>query len=91
MARLYGACLGLLLFSALILCGMAVGNSPQKIVLRALVGLAGGYVVGALAGWVAMSVVRDNAAAPGGDGTKAPDKAEAAKTQPAAQRAGRTA
>ena len=81
---MYGACLGLLLFSALILCGMAVGNSPQKIVLRALVGLAGGFVVGSVAGWIAMSVVKDNAAARGGDGTRTPEKAENARPPQAA-------
>jgi hypothetical protein len=84
MARLYGACLGLLLFSAMILCGMFAGNSVQHIVLRALVGLAGGFIVGSLAGWIAMSVVKDNAAAPGGDGTRTPEKAEDARAPQAA-------
>jgi MFS family permease len=76
MARLYGACLGLLLFSAMILCGMVAGNSVQNIVLRALAGLAGGFIVGSLAGWIGLSVAKDNAAAPGGDGNKTPEKAE---------------
>ncbi|HVP09737.1 MAG TPA: hypothetical protein VMV94_00960 [Phycisphaerae bacterium] len=87
MARLYGACLGLLVFSAMILCGMFAGNSVQKIVLRALAGLAGGFVVGSVAGWIGMSVVRENAAAPGSDRTKTPEKAgEAEAPQTAAAR-----
>jgi hypothetical protein len=78
MARLYGACLGLVLFSGMIVCGVLADNSPEQVVLRAVIGLAGGFAVGATAGWIGMVIVRDNAAALGGDKKKTPGRVDAA-------------
>lgn len=61
MAQVCGACCGLLVFSAIILCGMLAGNSVAHIMLRALLGLFGGYLLGSLSGWIGTFVVRDDA------------------------------
>ncbi len=63
MARLCGACCGLLVFSATILSGLLAGNSVDKIVLRSVAGLAGGYILGCIAAWIAFIVVNDRASA----------------------------
>lgn len=60
MAQVCGACCGLLLFSAMIVCGMLADNSVQRIVLRAVAGLFGGYVLGTVSGWIGMIVIREN-------------------------------
>ncbi len=60
MAQVCGACCGLLLFSAMIVCGMLADNSVQRIVLRAVAGLLGGYVLGTVSGWIGMIVIREN-------------------------------
>lgn len=62
MARVCGACCGLLVFSAIILCGMLAGNSVEHIILRAVFGLVAGYLLGALSGWIGTCIVRDDAA-----------------------------
>ena len=77
MARVCGACCGLLVFSAMIVCGILTGNPVQDIIIRALVGLLGGFVLGWLSGWIGIFVVRENAgASPGGD-AKSPKEADA--------------
>ncbi len=60
MSRLCGACSGLLVFSAMIVCGLAAGNAVEVIVQRALWGMLGGLLLGGLAGYVAEMVVREN-------------------------------
>ncbi len=60
MARLCGACCGLVVFSAMILRGLAVGNSVQVIILRAVTGLFAGLVLGSVVGWVGMILIRDH-------------------------------
>jgi hypothetical protein len=84
MARLYGVCLGLLLFSAIIVSGISAGNSAERIVLRAVVGLFGGIVIGTTAGWIGLSIVRDNIPAHGADSAKPPKPGEPGKTAQAA-------
>jgi MFS family permease len=59
-ARLCGACCGLVVFSAMILRGLAVGNSAQVIILRAVTGLFAGLVLGSVVGWVGMILIRDH-------------------------------
>ena len=60
MARLCGASCGLLLFSAMIFCGILAGNPAEVIVLRAVGGLFGGLFLGMLAGCIGVLIVRDN-------------------------------
>jgi len=84
MARLYGVCLGLLLFSAIIVSGIFAGNSAERIVLRAVVGLLGGFVVGTTAGWIGLSIVRDNVPAHGADSARTPVEGAGGKTAQAA-------
>ncbi len=60
MSRLCGASFGLLLFSAMVVCGLLADNPVPQIVLRALLGLLGGFILGSLAGWIGVCVVRDN-------------------------------
>jgi len=61
-AELCGAASGLMAFSAMLFCGMWAGNRVETIVLRAVGGLLGGYVLGSLVGWMGTIVVRDNVA-----------------------------
>lgn len=44
----------------MIVCGLLAGNPVPQIVLRALLGLLGGFILGSLAGWIGVCVVRDN-------------------------------
>ena len=64
MVRLCGACLGLLVFSAMIVRGLLVGNPPEVILERALIGLVGGTLLGCVAGWLGSIVVADNLPSP---------------------------
>ena len=64
MVRLCGACLGLLVFSAMIVRGLLVGNPPEVILERALIGLLGGTLLGCVAGWLGSIVVADNLPSP---------------------------
>jgi len=57
--RLAGACCGLLVFSGIIVCGLAAGNPPELIIYRAVIGLLAGFVLGAVLGAVAMTVARE--------------------------------
>jgi hypothetical protein len=63
-ARLSGACCGLILFSGMLVCGLLAGNQPESIVLRALVGLIGGVLLGSLAGWIGLHIVNDTPQSP---------------------------
>ncbi len=63
MARICGVCCGLLVFSAVILAGLFAGNTIEKIILRSVVGLSGGYFLGCVAAWIALVVVNDQAKA----------------------------
>ena len=60
MAQLCGVCSGLVVFSAMILRGMLVGNPPQVVILRALIGLVGALVLGQIVGWIGGILMRDN-------------------------------
>ncbi len=44
----------------MIVCGLLAGNPVPHIVTRALLGLLGGFILGSLAGWIGVCVVRDN-------------------------------
>lgn len=48
------------MFSAMIVRGMLVENPPEEILQRALIGLAGGTLLGCVAGWLGSIVVADN-------------------------------
>jgi MFS family permease len=61
-ARLCGACCGLLVFSATILAGLFAGNPIEKIMLRSIAGLAGGFVLGCVAAWIAIVVFQEQQA-----------------------------
>ena len=63
MARLCGACCGLLVFSATILAGLVAGNPIEKIMLRSVAGLAGGFALGAVAAWITIVVFQEQQAA----------------------------
>ncbi len=63
MAQLCGACSGLLVFSAVILCGLLTGNPVEIIVQRAVFGLFAGFLLGATLGCVGKHIVRDNVTA----------------------------
>lgn len=60
MARLFGVCCGLAIFSAVIFAGLLMGNPVEKIMLRALAGLGGGLVLGNFAGHVGLLLVHDH-------------------------------
>lgn len=60
MTQLSGVTCGLLVFSAMILCGLMAGNPVEVIILRAVGGLFGGLVLGSLAGWLGMLIVKEN-------------------------------
>lgn len=60
MARLCGACCGLTIFSAMIVCGLMAGNAVEMILGRAIVGLFAGVILGAATGWIALFIVQDN-------------------------------
>ena len=62
LARLCGACCGLLVFGAMIITGLLARNPIETIVLRAVGGLFGGLFLGMFAGWIGCFVVRDNIA-----------------------------
>ena len=62
MARLCGACCGLLVFSATILAGLLAGNPIENIILRSVAGLAGGFVLGCAAAWIATVVFQEQQA-----------------------------
>jgi hypothetical protein len=58
--RLCGACCGLIVFSALIVSGLAIGNSVNTIILRAVGGLFGGLFLGLTLGFLATVVIKEN-------------------------------
>ena len=60
MARLCGACCGLVVFSAMIIRGTLAGNSAQQIILRSVTGMFAALLLGGAVGWVGMVLVRDN-------------------------------
>ncbi len=60
MTQLSGVTCGLLVFSAMIVCGLTAGNPVEVIILRAVGGLFGGLMLGTLAGWLGTLVVREN-------------------------------
>ena len=60
MTQLSGVTCGLLVFSAMIVCGLTAGNPVEVIILRAVGGLFGGLILGTLAGWLGTLVVREN-------------------------------
>ena len=76
MARLCGACCGLLIFSATIFGGLLSGADAEKIMLRALVGLFGGLALGCLTGWIGLFVVRDQLDRATDDRSESPEKVE---------------
>ena len=59
MVQLCGVCCGLLLFSAMIICGLLSGNAVEVIILRAVGGLFGGLLLGMLTGWVGTLIVEE--------------------------------
>lgn len=67
MAQLCGASCGLLLFSAMVVCGLLAGNPVEIIAVRAIGGLFGGLMFGMVVGWIGTIVVQDIARSSGGD------------------------
>jgi len=57
---LCGASCGLLVFSAMILCGLLAANPAEIIVLRALGGLFTGFLLGLLVGWIGTLLMQEN-------------------------------
>ncbi len=55
-----GAQIGLLAFTVAVAAGLYAGNSATVVLLRALLALAAGAVVGQLAGWATKAVLRDH-------------------------------
>ncbi len=86
MAQLCGASCGLLLFSAMVVCGMIAGNPVETITVRAIGGLFGGLMLGMAAGWIGTIVVQDIAQTSGGDdeGVEAVEIEAPAETRPQA-------
>jgi hypothetical protein len=60
MVRSLGAQIGLLAFGIALAAGLWTGNSTNVVLVRALVALLAGAVLGQLAGWGAKLVVRDH-------------------------------
>ncbi len=60
MTQLSGVTCGLLVFSAMIICGLMANNPVEVIILRAVGGLFGGLLLGTLAGWLGTLVVQEN-------------------------------
>lgn len=60
MTQLSGVTCGLVVFSAMIICGLVAGNPVEVIILRAVGGLFGGLMLGMLAGWLGTLVVQEN-------------------------------
>jgi hypothetical protein len=60
MVRNVGAQIGLLAFAVAVLAGLYVGNAATVILMRALVAMVVGAVVGQVAGWAAKQVLRDH-------------------------------
>lgn len=55
-----GTQLALLAFAAAIFAGMSAGNSASTVLLRALLAMAAGRVLGEVAAWVARAVVGEH-------------------------------
>jgi hypothetical protein len=85
MARLCGACCGLVVFGAMVLSGIVAGHSPQHVILRAVAGMFAAVILGNIVGSVGMVLIRDNAAPAPVEGD-APSAISAATT-PAASNA----
>ncbi len=60
MARAIGVQIGLLAFGAALLTGVAAGNSPVVVLVRALTAMVLGLVVGQVTGAAAQRVLRDH-------------------------------
>lgn len=60
MARIYGACSGLLAFAITILRGLAVDNPTETILARALWAMLIFLVLGSVIGWVGRAVVDEH-------------------------------
>ena len=89
MARICGACCGLLVFSAMIVCGLMAENPAGKIVLRALYGLMGGFALGTVSGWIGTLIVKENTDTAPGDNAESPEEDDkpATETRHAAEKA----
>jgi len=55
-----GAQIGLLAFAVAVAAGLYAGNSATVVLVRALLALAAGAVVGQFAGWATKAVLRDH-------------------------------
>ncbi|MCK6454989.1 MAG: hypothetical protein L6Q92_00460 [Phycisphaerae bacterium] len=58
--RVMGAGAGMLIFAAMLLRGALVNNSFDVVLVRALVGLLAGVVLGWTGGWVAVRVLQEH-------------------------------
>lgn len=52
-----------MIFSAIITAGLASGVEVERLALRAVAGIVGGFALGAIAGWVGGHIARDQKAA----------------------------
>jgi len=60
MLRTISAQVALLAFAAATLAGLAVGNAPLTVLLRALAVMLGALIVGQAVAWAAKLVIRDH-------------------------------
>lgn len=85
LARLCGACLGLLTFSGMILRGLAAEQAVEAVLWRALLGLGAGVAAGMAMAVIGAKIVGDNLPDPAGpthddDGADTETAAETVKT-----------
>lgn len=77
MARIYGACAGLLAFAITILRGLAVDNPTETILARALLAMLIFLVLGSVVGWVGQAVVDEHKRLMQEEEARAQEEAEA--------------
>ncbi len=60
MVRLCGACCGLTLFCAMLTYGLLAGADVQPLLLRSVAVMAAGVVLGSVAGWLGLAIMKEN-------------------------------
>ncbi len=67
------------------ICGMLAGNPVSSIITRALLGLFGGFLLGSLAGWFGLHIVRENPGVELNDSPQSSGQGDAVGSAPPAQ------